>query len=330
MARLFFNGDLELLRGKVVAVIGYGNQGRAQALNMRDSGVSVIIGNIRDAYWEAARRDGFEVYDIDEAVERADIVLLLIPDEVMPNVYSEKVLPRLRDGMVLAFASGYNVAFGFITPRQGVDYILVAPRMIGQGVRNSYLEGRGFPVLIGVAQDSSGRALDYALAIAKAIGAFGAGGCAVESSFEEEAHTDLFGEQVIGGGMLFLIRTAYEVMVEYGISPEVALLELYASGELIEVFKAVFSMGLWGQLKLHSTTSQYGQQTRGPRIAGPELKTVLRGIMEDIVSGRFAREWALEQMAGKPHFKAIWRRNLRHPMILEEQKLYRALGRIKD
>lgn len=328
MAKLFFDADLSILKGKTIAVVGYGNQGRAQALNMRDSGLKVIVGNIRDRYWDMAVKDGFEVYEIDDAVGKSDIVLLLVPDEVMSMVYRDSVKPNLKKGMVLVFASGYNIAFGFINPEDEVDYVLVAPRMIGQGVRNSYLEGRGFPVLVGVAKDYSGKAWEYALAISKAIGALNPGGCAVESSFEEEAKTDLFGEQVIGGGTLFLIRTAYEVMVENGISPEVALLELYASGELIETFKAVYSMGLWGQLKLHSTTSQYGQQTRGPRIAGPELKKVLREIMNDIKTGRFAREWTLEQMAGKPHFKMLWKNNLRHPMITEERKLYKVLKRV--
>ena len=325
---MHFDSNLNLISEKSISIIGYGNQGRAQALNLRDNGLNVIIGNIRDEYWERAERDGFKVYPIGDAVKLSEVTLMLIPDEVAPQVFKEEVEGNLRHGHVLCFASGYNVAFGYIKPPTYVDVVLVAPRMIGEGVRSLFLEGKGFPVLIGVHQDYSGRALDHALAIAKGIGSLNPGGVAIESSFWEEAVTDLFGEQVVGGGMLHLIRAAFEVMIEFGINPMVAILELYASGELIELAKAIYKYGLWDQLNLHSSTSQYGQQTRGPKIISEVVKATLRSVMEDIVSGKFAEEWMLEQRTAKKNFEKIWRENLSHEIVKVEKELYKLLRRL--
>lgn len=228
-AKLYFDGDAELIRGgKVISMIGFSNQGSAQALNLRDGGFNVIIGNIEDEYANRARSLGFTVYSIPEAVKRGDVVVMAIPDEVQPEVWMRDIAPNLSPGKIVVFLSGYNVYYGFIKPPKDVDVIMVAPRMIGEGVRDNFVNGKGFPVLIGVANNYSGRAWDYALAYSKAIGAIGKpGGVAVESSFEEETITDLFSEHTwAGGAFLFLLAEGYNVLVENGVSPEAAMLEL--------------------------------------------------------------------------------------------------------
>jgi len=330
MARIFTGEGVDLtpLQGRVIAVIGYGNQGRAQGLNLRDSGLRVLVGNIRDASWEQAEADGMKVLPIPEAAREGDVILFLVPDEVAPRVYEESVAPVLGKGKVLDVASGYNLAYGFIRPAPEVDVIMVAPRMIGRGVRERFLRGEGFPVLVGVEQDASGKAWEVALALSKGIGAFLPGGCAVESSCMEETVVDLFSEHTWAGAFLFLLRACYEVLTSAGVSPEVALLELYASGELEEVGRAMAEIGLMRQLRVHSRTSQYGQLTRGPRFVTPELQRMLREALEGIRSGEFAREWALEQMVGMPVYRRRWEEVLEHPMQDAEDRLYRLLRRI--
>lgn len=330
MAKIYFDKDVDrtVLEGKVLGIVGYGNQGRAQALNLRDSGFQVIIGNRQDASWDQAREDGFPVYTVAETASQADILLLLVPDEVAPQVYEEDIAQNLREGKVIDFASGYNITFGFIIPPPTVDVVMVAPRMIGQGVRDTFIQGRGFPSLLGIHQDPSGQALDIALAIAQGIGSTRMG--AVMSSFDEETLVDLFSEHL---DYIYAIRRAYEVLVEAGCSPEVVLLEWYASGEAIAGAKAIMEMGLWGQLPLHSRTSQYGQEvwTRLSPEEDEAAKAKLREVIDDIRSGRFAQEWMREQQAGMPNFKRIRKENLTHPMLAEEKRLYRVLGReIKD
>jgi ketol-acid reductoisomerase len=329
MARIFTDKDagLDILKDKVIGVIGYGNQGRAQALNLRDNSLNVIVGNIKDSAWDLAVSDGFTVKSIGETAKESDVILLLIPDEVAPKVMEDEISPYLSSGKVLDFASGYNITYGFIKPPNGVDVVLVAPRMIGKGVRDLFLQNRGFPVLVGVEQDASGKAWDYALAISKGIGSFLPGGCAVESSFYEETLVDLFSEHSWAGAMLYLLQACYEVLVEEGVSPEVAILELYASGELGEIGHAIAQFGLWNQLKLHSHTSQYGHMTWGKRYITEETKNLMREAIEEIKDGRFAREWGLEQLMGLPSFHRLWRMRLSHPICKEEDKLYKILGR---
>ncbi len=324
MAEVFYDEDIELslLHQKTIAIIGYGNQGRAQALNLRDNDQTVIVGNVRDTSWEQAEKDGFEVYEVREAAQKADIIFLLVPDEVAPWVFETEILPGLRAGTVLDFASGYNITYGFIVPPPDVDVVLLAPRMIGRSVRDLFVAGRGAPSLVGVHQDYSGQAKEIVLALAKGIGSGRAG--AVWSSFEEETLADLFGEQVVGAS-LFLTRMAYEVLREAGVSEEAALLELTLSGELSEVHKAISELGLWEQLKLHSRTSQYGQQTRGPRLVTEQTRQVLRGIMRDIQDGAFAKEWYLDQEAKAVHFRRLWSENLKHPFIEAERRAMKKL-----
>jgi ketol-acid reductoisomerase len=321
MARVHQDGDVDLaaLDGRTVGVIGYGNQGRAQALNMRDSGLAVVVGNIDDAYAAEAARDGFTVHSIAEAARAADIVLMLIPDEVQPAVYGEQIAPHLDAGNVLCFASGYNIHYERIVPPASVDVILVAPRMIGQAVRNLYKQGAGFPCLVAAHQDASGRAMPTALALAKAIGATRFG--AFESSFQEETLIDLFAEQMLWPGILKLCQLYFEKLVAAGCDPEVVTSELYLSGEFVEIARAMITEGFFGQLELHSHTSQYGQLSRADRMAPSDLLAAIDGAMAEIQGGAFAREWAAEQEAGLPALKRLRAEALAHPMNRSEEQL---------
>ena len=327
---LVLDADLNFLENKVIAVIGYGNQGKAQASMLRESGLEVIIGGIRDETWNQAVKDGFEVYEIDEAVRRSDLCLLLIPDEVQPNVYQKKIEPEIKnkDHFILDFASGYNIAFNFINPPQNTDVIMVAPRMIGEGMLKAHSEGKGYPVLIGVAQDFSGKAWEYAKALAKGIGAIGRpGGLAVISSFEEEALIDLLTEQSWIPMLLASIKAYFDVVTEeYGVSPEAAILELYASGELAEIAKLMAEIGLFEQMKFHSTTSQFGTMLWMHRFYD-DFKKKIESTASYIWSGEFAKEWSLEQSVGKPMFNRLWKMLKESELAKAENRLYEFMGR---
>lgn len=329
MAQWYFDKDADLadIADETIAIIGYGNQGRAQALNLRDSGAQVLIGSRNDESATQAREDGFEVLPLREAVAKARILFLLVPDEVMPAIFAEHVEPALQDGDMLVFASGYNIYFKHIVPAEALDVALIAPRMIGQGVRDHFLNGESFPSLVAVGQDATGRALKRTLALCKGIGSTKMG--VFMSSFEEETVVDLFAEQV---GGLYAIRRFFDALVGAGCSPEAVLLELYASGEGIATATAYRDMGLWAQLPLHSRTSQYGQEVTArlsPDVQKAEMER-LAGIISGIKNGTFAAAWRAEQAAGCPEFDAVRRENLEHPMVQEERKLYRRLGRIDD
>ncbi len=326
MARMYFDDDADLrhIEGRTVCIVGFGNQGRSQALNLRDSGITVIVGSRRDRSYEQAEADGFAVFPVTEAAARADIVFLLVPDEVMPEVFETEIAPGLRSGGMLVFASGYNIAFDLITPPPDVDVVLIAPRMIGSGVRETFLSGEGFPSLIAVHQAAGEAALDRTLALCKGIGSTRMG--VIVSSFLEEATVDLFAEQV---GYLYAVRRCCEVLVEAGCSPEAAMLEFYASGEGVETAKAYRDIGLWDQITLHSRTSQYGQEVTARLSPEDEEaeRTKLRSIISHIQDGSFAREWASEQQAGFPEFTRVRNLNMQHEMRAAERRLYRVLGR---
>jgi ketol-acid reductoisomerase len=284
------DADLGALAGKTLGVIGYGNQGRSQALNVRDSGLATIIGNLDDEYAARARADGFAVHPIGEACARADVIMLLVPDEVMPAVYTEAVRPHLAAGKVLDFASGYTVAFGLVVPPPDVDVILIAPRMIGPGVRDTYLAGCGFPSFIALHQDASGAGMARLLALARAVGSTRAG--CILMSMHDEATLDLFTEQAFGPAFGRVFMAAIETLVDAGYPPEAVLLELYLSGELAYAFEKIREVGMMRQMDFHSHTSQYGSLTRSARFADLDLEARMRAILREIQDGTFAREWS--------------------------------------
>jgi ketol-acid reductoisomerase len=283
---------------------------------MRDSGLTVIVGSRRDASHQMAQDDGFPVYGVDEAVKRSDVVFMLVPDEVMPQVFEQQIAPNLEAGNMLVFASGYNITFR-----------LIAPRMIGAGVRDTYLSGEGFPSLVAVHHSATESAFERMPALCEGIGSIRMG--VIESSFLEETTVDLFAEQV---GFLYAVRRYCEVLVEAGCSPEAAMLELYASGEGIETAKAYRDIGLWDQITLHSRTSQYGQEVTSRLSPEGERaeRARLRAIIAHIQDGSFAKEWTEEQQAGFPKFNSVRAKNMAHEMRVAERELYKALGRIPD
>ena len=326
-ANIYYDDDasVDLLDGQTIAIIGYGNQGRSQALNLRDSGVSdVIVGNREDGSWETARSDDFEVYSMGEAAQRADIVLLLIPDEVMPAVYESSIEPELDTGDAVSFASGYNITYDFIDPKDGLDVIMVAPRMIGQAVRDTYESGEGAPALVAVEQDATGNAQARALAVAKGIGATRSG--AIESTFEQETIVDLLSEQAMGPILFNAMRAKYEVELAAGIPPEIILTELYLSREAEHTRRKMAEMGLVGQLSLHSQTSQYGQLSQSQEFSHDALKDFVEDRFEEIMDGTFAREWKCEQAAGYPSFKRLMETARQSDFIQDEQRTMERLG----
>ena len=294
MATIYHDEDADtaILQGHTVAILGYGNQGSAQARNLRDSGVDVIVGNIDDAYRQQAVADGFDVLPIAEASARADLLFLLTPDEVMPEVYEQQVAPHLQPGDLLDFAHGYNIAFDLITPPPFVDVVFIAPRMIGAGVRDSYVSGEGFASFVGVHQDATGSAKPRMLALAKALGSTRAG--CLEMSMRDEATLDLFTEQAFGPAFGRVLMTAIDTLVDAGYPPEAVLMELYLSGELAYSFLKLRELGALKQHELHSHTSQYGTISRSPRYfdLDPLLQQKMRESLEEIRSGAFAREWS--------------------------------------
>ncbi len=320
------DADLEELAGQTLAVVGYGNQGRSQALNLRDSGLAVIVGNVSDASAERAREDGFEVFEISEACRRADVVLLLIPDEVMPDVYGKEIAQNLRPGVLVDFASGYNVAFGLITVAEGLDVGMVAPRMIGPGVRDTYVRGQGFPSFVGVHQDATGRAKQRILALAKGLGSTRAG--CIELSLHDEASLDLFTEQGFGPAFGRVLMTAVDVLVEAGYPPEAVLLELYMSGELAYTFEKIREVGLTQQMDYHSRTSQYGSITRGIRYLdlGEPVAERMRQVLAEIQDGTFAEEWSGAQATAGETLEKVKAARDGMPIAKWEQAARRAFG----
>ncbi|KXA93067.1 ketol-acid reductoisomerase [candidate division MSBL1 archaeon SCGC-AAA259E19] len=286
-----------------MSVIGYGSQGHAQAQNMRDSGCEVIIGNPRgDEFWEKAESAGFDVYEISEAAKRGDIIHMLIPDEVQAKVYNEQVAPAMGSGKVLGFSHGFNIHFKEIVPPRDDDVIMIAPKAPGPSVRESYEEGSGVPGLVAVAQDSSGEAMDVALAMAKAVGLTRIG--VIETSFEEEVETDLFGEQsVLVGGVSEMIKAGFETLVEDGYQPEVAYFECL--NELKLIVDLIHKQGIEGMMRAVSNTAEYGGRTRGPRIVDEDTRKEMEKLLEDIKDGSFAKEWITENQRGAPNLKEM-------------------------
>jgi ketol-acid reductoisomerase len=290
VARIIRDEDvsLEPLRGKKIAVLGYGSQGRAQALNLRDSGLDVIVGVRRGGpSWEQAKKDGMEVTDIPEAVRQADIVMMLLPDMVQPKVWKEQVEPYLREGMTIDFAHGFNIHYGLIKPPSGVDVVMVAPKGPGSLVREEYLRGRGVPALVAVWQDATGNAWDTVLALAKGIGATRAG--VIKTTFKEETETDLIGEQtVLVGGLMELITKGFETLVSLGYQPEVAYFEVLNEAKLI--MDLIWRYGIVGMLERVSVTARYGGLTVGPKVIDEHVRENMMKAAERVRSGEFAKE----------------------------------------
>jgi ketol-acid reductoisomerase len=295
------DADLSVLNGKIVAVIGYGSQGSAQALCMRDSGVNVIIGSIKDASYDKAVEDGFEVLPIAEATAKADVVHILLPDEFHGPVYENDVKDNLKPGAALSCSHGFNIVYGQIVPADNVDVIMVAPKSPATEERKAYLEGFGVPGLVAVRQDATGNARDIALAMAKAMG-FTRAGC-LECTFEEETYEDLFGEQtVLCGGTVDLMKAGFEVLTEAGYPPEMAYFECVH--ELKLIVDLIFEGGIQRMNEVISNTAEWGEYTTGPKIIGPEVKERMREALKEIENGTFAKKWLEESRNGAPNLLA--------------------------
>jgi ketol-acid reductoisomerase len=318
------DASLEILRDKTVGIIGYGNQGRAQALNLRDSGLRVVIGSLRDESGRQAETDGFQILEIGEAVERSDALALLIPDEVQRQVYHEVISKKLRPGQTLDFAHGYNIHFRLIVPPKDVDVIMVAPRMIGTFVRESFAAGKGAPAFVAVGQDASGHALQTALAFARGIGATRAG--VLQTTFAQETELDLFQEQGLWPLLVRTMLTAYEFLAASGFPPEMVALEMYGSEEGAEIFREMARVGFFKQMKFHSQTSQYGTLSRAGRVPfQTEMHSFMEKALAGIRDGSFDREWRGEQEAGYPHFKELRAQAAAHPLNQAEEVMRKLL-----
>ncbi len=297
------DADPTVLDGCCVAVLGYGNLGRSFALNLRDSGVSVVIGNRDDEYRSAARDDGFTVLGISEAVEAAGIVVVLIPDEEIPECFTASIRPHLRPGEAVCFASGYALAFGLVDLPAGIDVLLLAPRMLGEEVRRSYVDGAGFFAYISVEQDASGRGLDRLLALAHAAGVLRKGAMPLRAS--DEALLDLFIEQTVGPYLGTTIQVAFALGVDAGLPPEAMVLEMYMSGEMARTFQAFADAGFFESVGWHGVVAQYGGFLRTMELDRGAMTAMFSSVLEDIRSGGFAARFQEERDAGGPTLAAI-------------------------
>jgi len=316
---MYYNGDANknYLNGKTVAVIGYGSQGHAHALNMRDSGVNVVVGLRKGKSWEKAEQDGLKVYSVGEATAQADVVMVLLPDEMQPKVYKEEIEPNLTN-QALMFAHGFNVHFNQIVPPKESDVLLVAPKGPGHLVRRTYQEDAGVPALFAIYQDVTGEAKELALSYAQAIGSLRAG--ALETTFKEETETDLFGEQaVLCGGLTSLVKAGFETLVEAGYQPELAYFECLH--ELKLIVDLMYEGGLEGMRYSISDTAQWGDFVSGPRVVNEDVKKEMKAVLKDIQEGRFAKGWILENQANRPEFNAINEREKEHPIELVGREL---------
>jgi ketol-acid reductoisomerase len=312
MAKIYYDKDIDgkILKNKKIAVIGYGSQGHAHANNLKESGADVIIGVKKDGKgWEKAKKAGFEVYTPADAAKKADVIMMLVPDEYMADIYKEEIAPYIKKGCYLGFAHGFNIHYGQIVLPQDINVYMVAPKGPGHLVRSEYLRQSGVPCLIAVYQDYSKNTKEFALAYASAIGGGRAG--IIETTFREETETDLFGEQVVlCGGLTSLITAGFETLVEAGYSPEMAYFECLHEVKLI--VDLIYEGGISNMRYSISNTAQYGDLTRGPRIINDETKKEMKKILNEIQSGEFAREWILECKANKPVFNALTKKGEEH------------------
>lgn len=329
MAKVLYDNDIqnEVLEGKKIAIIGYGSQGHAHAQNLRDSGHDVVVGLRAGKSQQKAEEDGFTVYAVDEAVQKADLVMVLLPDEGQLKVYEESIKPNLKAGNALAFAHGFNIHYSQIVPPADVDVFLVAPKGPGHLVRRTYVENEGVPALYGVEQDATGKAKETALAYAKGIGSARAG--VLETSFQEETETDLFGEQaVLCGGVTSLIKAGFETLTEAGYQPEVAYFECLHEMKLI--VDLLYEGGLENMRYSISDTAQWGDFVSGERVINDDTKARMKDILTDVQTGAFAKGWILENQAGRPQFNAINKAENQHQIETVGRELRNLMPFVKQ
>lgn len=330
MAKIYYEKDVdrEILKDKVIAVIGYGSQGHAQAQNLHDSDYNVLVG-LRESSssWSQAEEDGLEVMTTVEAAKKADIVQILVPDDVQKKIYEEEIKPYLEKGNALCFSHGFNIHFDQIKPPEFVDVFMIAPKSPGHLVRRMYVEGKSVPSLLAVEQDYTGNAYQLALGYADGIGSTKAG--VIETSFKEETETDLFGEQaVLCGGTTALIKNGFETLVEAGYQPEIAYFECL--NELKLIVDLLFEGGLTRMRYSISDTAQYGDIMVGPRVVDEHVRENMEKVLEDIQNGKFARDWILENQANRPVYNALTRKDEEHLLEKVGKKLRKMMPWIND
>lgn len=317
MAKMYYDADanLELLKGKTVAVMGFGSQGHAQAQNLNESGVKVIVGlrkpfnEASQAEWDRVIAAGIQPMTVAEAAQQGDIIQILLPDEAQAKVYREEIAPYMTAGKALVFSHGFNIHFGQIVPPANVDVFMIAPKSPGHLVRSEYVKGAGVPALIAIQQNYSGQAKDLALAHAKGIGATRAG--VLETTFQEETETDLFGEQcVLCGGVTQLVKTGFETLVEAGYQPEIAYFECFH--ELKLIVDLMYEGGMSNMRYSVSDTAEWGDYITGPRVIGEEVRYAMQDALAEIQEGKFAKEWLLENQVGRPQFNALKKQGQEH------------------
>ncbi|MBU8607455.1 ketol-acid reductoisomerase [Bacillus pumilus] len=329
MVKVYYNGDIQenVLNGQKVAIIGYGSQGHAHALNLKESGVDVIVGVRKGGSYTKAQEDGHQVFTVKEATAQADVVMVLLPDEQQKKVYDEEIKDQLEAGNSLVFAHGFNVHFHQIVPPSDVDVYLVAPKGPGHLVRRTYEQGAGVPALFAIYQDVSGQAKDKALAYAKAIGGARAG--VLETTFKEETETDLFGEQaVLCGGLTSLVKAGFETLTEAGYQPELAYFECLH--ELKLIVDLMYEEGLEGMRYSISDTAQWGDFVSGPRVVDANVKESMRAVLTDIQNGTFAKEWIVENQVNRPRFNAINANENEHQIEIVGRKLREMMPFVKQ
>ncbi len=329
MVKVYYNGDIQenVLNGQKVAIIGYGSQGHAHALNLKESGVDVIVGVRKGGSYTKAQEDGHQVFTVKEAAAQADVVMVLLPDEQQKKVYDEEIKDQLEAGNSLVFAHGFNVHFHQIVPPSEVDVYLVAPKGPGHLVRRTYEQGAGVPALFAIYQDVSGQAKDKALAYAKAIGGARAG--VLETTFKEETETDLFGEQaVLCGGLTSLVKAGFETLTEAGYQPELAYFECLH--ELKLIVDLMYEEGLEGMRYSISDTAQWGDFVSGPRVVDANVKESMKAVLTDIQNGTFAKEWIVENQVNRPRFNAINANENEHQIEVVGRKLREMMPFVKQ
>lgn len=324
--KLLFESDasLEPLAGKTVAVLGYGNQGRAQALNLRDSGVNVVIGNREDEYRDLALEEGWEPLPIPAAAAAGDILLVLTTDECMPLIWDDQIAPGIAAGNMLCWGSGYNVGYGLIKPPPEADAVMIAPMMPGNMVRTLFERGTGVVGQFAVEHDASGKARDIVLALCKGMGLTRVG--VYQSSFMAEAHLNLFTEQVVWPGLAAWFVECFELAVKEGLDPEAVIMALYASGESAEILGLTARYGFFKQMRYHSTTSQYGTLSRAKTIISDSMREQARkNFVDDIKGGKFVKEWSVDSENSSKRLKELWDEALEHPMSKAESRVIELL-----